>query len=121
MPSQSEPASTSVLSKVRADLPFNVDERRRLFDLLTDDYDVQMWDFKAFLTRTHGTSAAFIQETVRLAVGLAATDNDAEPIQLTDAHVSAALDEMLDAMAAEMSSSVRPVADTGELVGGPKG
>lgn len=71
----------------------DADGRRRLLERCTRDVDVDVDDWEPAIERTEGTPASFIAELVRSAAVLAAQEQVAA---IDDAHVEAALVELLD-------------------------
>jgi cell division protease FtsH len=77
--------------------------RRRLLSLYQRNLQLDLADPDAVITRTEGVTASFIKELLRRAALRAARDADAAgdvgdggPLRVTDAHLSAALDQLLD-------------------------
>lgn len=71
---------------------------RRLLDLYATGIDLRLSDAERVITRTEGVTASFIREMLRRATFLAVREGDASPDApvVTDAHVHAALDRLLD-------------------------
>jgi cell division protease FtsH len=87
--------------------------RRRLVELYGQGLDLRLKDWDAVIGRTTGVSAAFIKELMRKASLLAAQETDGSGVlAVSDRHVGAALDELLD----ERSALTRVL-----LGGGDKG
>jgi ATP-dependent 26S proteasome regulatory subunit len=90
-----------------AELPLpDADARRRLLELYRGSLVLDLSDPDEVITRTDGVTAAFLKELLRLAALLAAGAEPAReangggaPIRVTDAHLTAALDQLLDARA----------------------
>jgi hypothetical protein len=86
-----------------AELPLpDTDARRRLIDLYRGRLVLDLPDLDDVIKRTDGVTAAFIKELLRRAAVLAAAAEPAPPgadlpLRLTDAHLSEALDQLLDA------------------------
>jgi hypothetical protein len=88
-----------------AELPLpDADARRRLLELYRGSLVLDLSNPDEVITRTDGVTAAFLKELLRLAALLAAGTEPARegngggaPIRVTDAHLSAALDQLLDA------------------------
>ena len=83
--------------------------RRRLLRLYQGSLQLDLADPQAVITRTEGVTASFIKELLRRAALRAAREADAVgaadavgeaddggPLRVTDAHLSAALDQLLD-------------------------
>ena len=83
--------------------------RRRLLRLYQGSLQLDLADPEAVITRTEGVTASFIKELLRRAALRAAREADAVgaadavgeaddggPLRVTDAHLSAALDQLLD-------------------------
>lgn len=69
--------------------------RRRLLELYGVGLDLRLDNAEAVIDRTDGVSPAFIKELLRKASLLAARDTPDGALVVTDAHVNAALDELL--------------------------
>jgi hypothetical protein len=69
--------------------------RRRLFELYGSGLDLRLEDVEAIVARTEGVSPAFIKELLRKASLLAARETADGQLVVGDAHVNAALDELL--------------------------
>jgi len=70
--------------------------RRRLIELYAKGLDLQAQDIDGLVARTEGASPAFIQEMIRKAALISAEeDPNAEPIAVTDAHLHAAIRELI--------------------------
>jgi hypothetical protein len=88
-----------------AELPLpDADARRRLLELYRGSLVLDLSDPDEVITRTDGVTAAFIKELLRRAALLAAGAEPARdgngggaPIRVTDAHLTGALDQLLDA------------------------
>jgi ATP-dependent 26S proteasome regulatory subunit len=75
----------------------DAEARRRLIDLYGRGLDVRLADPDTVVERTAGVTASFIRELLRKAAMIAAADQPGDGrIALTDAHVTQALDELLD-------------------------
>ena len=81
-----------------AELPLpDADARRQLIRLYQGDLVLDLARPEAVIERTEGVTAAFLKELLRKAALLACEDDDSEgPIRVTDAHLDAALDQLLD-------------------------
>ncbi len=85
-----------------AELPVpDAEARRRLMGLYRGSLDLDLSDPDSVIARTEGVTASFIKELLRRAALQAAEDepdrHDAEaPLRVTDAHLAAALDQLLD-------------------------
>jgi hypothetical protein len=81
-----------------AELPLpDADARRRLIRLYQGHLVLDLARPEAVIERTEGVTAAFLKELLRKAALLACEDDDSEgPIRVTDAHLDAALDQLLD-------------------------
>jgi hypothetical protein len=85
-----------------AELPVpDATARDRLLRLYQGRLDLDLTDPDTVIARTEGVTASFIKELLRRAALVAAEDDpddaDAEvPIRVTDAHLNAALDQLLD-------------------------
>jgi hypothetical protein len=91
-----------------AELPLpDADARQRLIELYRGSLVLDLSDPDDVITRTDGVTAAFIKELLRRAAVLAAEaeppvepaadgDRAGPPLRLTDAHLSEALDQLLD-------------------------
>jgi len=85
----------------------DTDARRRLLRLYRGNLELDLTDPDAVIARTEGVTASFLKELLRRAALRAADETGpavadgrprAEPaLRVTDAHLSAALDELLDA------------------------
>ena len=71
----------------------DADSRRRLIGLYAKGLDLRLAEDETVVARTEGVSASFIKELLRRAALFSAEEGGA--LVVTDAHVSAALDEML--------------------------
>ena len=71
----------------------DADSRRRLIGLYAKGLDLRLTDDETVVVRTEGVSASFIKELLRRAALFSAEEGG--DLVVTDAHVSAALDEML--------------------------
>jgi ATPase family associated with various cellular activities (AAA) len=88
-----------------AELPLpDAEARRKLIALYQGSLVLDLSDPDDVITRTDGVTAAFLKELLRRAALLAAGAGPAHdgsgagpPIRVTDAHLTAALDELLDA------------------------
>jgi ATP-dependent 26S proteasome regulatory subunit len=87
-----------------AELPLpDTEARRRLLELYRGSLVLDLSDPDDVITRTEGVTAAFLKELLRraalLAVGTgpAREGNGGAPIRVTDAHLTEALDQLLDA------------------------
>ena len=81
-----------------AELPLpDADARRQLIRLYQGDLVLDLARPEAVIERTEGVTAAFLKELLRKAALLACEDDDSEgPIRVADAHLDAALDQLLD-------------------------
>jgi ATP-dependent 26S proteasome regulatory subunit len=82
-----------------AELPLPDGEaRRRLIQLYQGRLVLDLADPEAVITRTEDVTASFLKELLRRAALVAAEETpDADgPLQVTDSHLSAALDQLLD-------------------------
>ena len=71
--------------------------RRRLLQLYQGNLDLDLADPDAVIGRTEGVTASFLKELLRRAALNAADDAGTEaPLRVTGAHLSTALDELLD-------------------------
>jgi ATP-dependent 26S proteasome regulatory subunit len=77
--------------------------RRRLLRLYQGNLELDLADPEAVIARTEGVTASFIKELLRRAALRSAQDapaasegDDSAPLRLTDAHMSAALGQLLD-------------------------
>jgi SpoVK/Ycf46/Vps4 family AAA+-type ATPase len=85
----------------------DADARRRLLRLYQGNLELDLADPDAVITRTEGVTASFLKELLRRAALRAADEagppaagqapGAGPPLRVTDAHLSAALDELLDA------------------------
>ena len=72
------------------------DARGRLIELYGRGLDLRLAEGAAVVSRTAGVTASFVKELMRKAGLRAAVESDgAGPLTVTDAHVQAALDELL--------------------------
>lgn len=74
----------------------DADCRTRLFELYANGLDWQVKDLAKYVDQTQGVTASFIRELLRRAALLAARDDDSTPIRVTDDHLEAAIQRMLD-------------------------
>jgi ATPase family associated with various cellular activities (AAA) len=81
-----------------AELPLpDADARRQLIRLYQGNLVLDLTHPDAVIERTEGVTAAFLKELLRKAALLACEDDEAEgPIRVADAHLDAALDQLLD-------------------------
>jgi hypothetical protein len=89
-----------------AELPLpDADARRRLIELYQGSLVLDLADTATVIERTEGVTASFIKELLRKAALFAAEAGDGAgaegdgrdgPLRVTDAHMSAALDQLLD-------------------------
>jgi ATPase family associated with various cellular activities (AAA) len=87
-----------------AELPLpDADARRRLIQLYQGSLVLDLADTATVIERTEGVTASFLKELLRKAALFAAEDGagpdgaaPAGPLRVTDAHMSAALDQLLD-------------------------
>jgi len=81
-----------------AELPLpDADARRQLVRLYQGNLVLDLARPEDVIERTEGVTAAFLKELLRKAALLACEDDDSEgPIRVTDAHLDAALDQLLD-------------------------
>ena len=71
--------------------------RRRLIRLYQGNLVLDLAGEGALIKRTEGVTAAFLKELLRKAALLSCEDDEAaEGVRVTDAHLSAALDQLLD-------------------------
>ena len=74
----------------------DAEARRQLIELYGRDLDLRLQDPDAVVGRMEGVTAAFIKELMRKAAVLASVAGQGSgPIQVTDAEVNQALDELL--------------------------
>jgi len=72
-------------------------QRRRLIELYARDAVVRIGDVDKIVVRTEGVAAAFLKELMRKASLFAAIrDEDAVRLEIVDADVEAALDELIE-------------------------
>ena len=89
-----------------AELPVpDADSRARLIALYQGRLELDLSDPHTIIARTEGVTAAFIKELLRRAAVVAAEDDADEadsqaPICVSDAHLSSALDQLLDVRSA---------------------
>jgi hypothetical protein len=90
-----------------AELPVpDADARARLLQLYRGRLDLDLSDTSTVIDRTAGVTASFIKELLRRAAIIAAEEDgeaaadDAAPIRVADAHLTAALDQLLDTRSA---------------------
>jgi hypothetical protein len=79
--------------------PPDADGRRALIDLYKGNLVLDLADPDAVITRTDGVTASFIKELFRRAALIAGRDGGGGqpgPLQVTDAQLNAALDQLLD-------------------------
>jgi ATPase family associated with various cellular activities (AAA) len=77
----------------------DADARRRLIGLYQGNLELALTDLDAMITRTEGVTAPFIKELLRRAALRAAREPEADGgglLRVTDTHLSAALDQLLD-------------------------
>jgi ATPase family associated with various cellular activities (AAA) len=81
-----------------AELPLpDADARRQLIRLYQGNLILDLAQPESVIERTEGVTAAFLKELLRKAALLACEDDQSEgPIRVTDAHLTAALDQLLD-------------------------
>jgi ATP-dependent 26S proteasome regulatory subunit len=84
-----------------AELPLpDAEARRRLIRLYQGRLVLDLAEPEAVITRTEGVTASFIKELLRKAALFAAEDGAAPdvagPLRVTDTHMTAALDQLLD-------------------------
>jgi hypothetical protein len=86
-----------------AELPLpDADARRRLLSLYRGGLDLDLADPEVVISRTEGVTASFIRELLRRAALVAAESDsqadeaDSAPLHVTDEHLTAALDQLLD-------------------------
>jgi hypothetical protein len=88
----------------------DADCRRRLLEVYLRDIDHEIDDFGPLVERTDGVTAAFVKELVRRAALEAAASrssaSDGARLRLTDAHLHAALDDLLEHAAPVLRSSL---------------
>ena len=72
--------------------------RRRLLRLYQGNLDLDLSDSEVVITRTEGVTASFLKDLLRRAALNAAdgAGGTTAPLRVTDAHLGAALDELLD-------------------------
>jgi ATPase family associated with various cellular activities (AAA) len=77
----------------------DADARRQLVGLYRGNLELDLADPDAVIARTEGVTAPFIKELLRRGALRAAREADGGggPLRVTDAHLSAALDQLLDA------------------------
>ena len=80
---------------VEIELP-DAEGRRKLFQLYGTGLDLRLDDAEAIIERTAGVSPAFIKELLRKATMEAAGAEPGGHLVVTDAHVNAALDELME-------------------------
>lgn len=85
----------------------DADARTRLIELYRGNLELDLEDLPAVITRTEGVTASFIKELLRRAALAAAETDDTDgqhsadaPIRVTDAAMTAALDQLLDTRSA---------------------
>ncbi len=90
-----------------AELPVpDADARARLIRLYQGNLQLDLSDPGAVIERTEGVTASFIKELLRRAALQAAEDEDGDgagdeaPLRVCDAHMTAALDQLLDTRSA---------------------
>ena len=76
----------------------DAEARRRLLRLYQGSLDLDLAEPDAAITRTEGVTASFLKELLRRAALNAADEagGTTAPLRVTDAHLTAALDELLD-------------------------
>jgi hypothetical protein len=79
----------------------DADARRRLLRLYQGNLVLDLADADTAISRTEGVTASFMKELLRRAALRAADEQDpktdaGEPLRVTDAHLTAALDQLLD-------------------------
>lgn len=80
---------------VEIDLPDD-EARRRLIELYGGGLSLALQDMDGVVDRTSGVTASFIKELIRKAALVAAQGSDGQTgIEVNDAHLSEALDELL--------------------------
>jgi ATP-dependent 26S proteasome regulatory subunit len=83
-----------------AELPVpDADARRRLIRLYQGSLVLDLADPEVAITRTDGVTASFLKELLRRAALVAAEDapgDSSAPLVVSDAHMNAALDQLLD-------------------------
>jgi hypothetical protein len=82
-----------------AELPLpDAAARRRLIELYRGDLLLDLADEETLIERTEGVTASFLKELLRKAALLSCEEDEAGEgaIRVTDAHLSAALDQLLD-------------------------
>jgi hypothetical protein len=81
-----------------AELPLpDADARRQLVRLYQGNLELDLADAGALIERTEGVTAAFLKELLRKAAVLSCEADPGEgPIRVTDAHLTDALDQLLD-------------------------
>jgi ATP-dependent 26S proteasome regulatory subunit len=74
----------------------NAEARRRLIELYGRGLSLRLKDFGAVIERTGGVTASFVKELMRKAALVSAqSSNGNATIEVTDAHLAEALDELL--------------------------
>jgi ATP-dependent 26S proteasome regulatory subunit len=97
------------------------DGRRRLLELYGAGVDLQLADPDAIVTRTEGVTASFMKELVRKsALTAARRDGGDGRLVVTDAHVSEALDALLEEGAGLTRALLGIARGNGEDQGGPQ-
>ncbi len=82
-----------------AELPLpDAEARGRLIRLYQGNLDLDLAGLPAVIERTEGVTASFLKELLRTAALFAADDSAGRdgPLRVTDAHMGAALDQLLD-------------------------
>src|SRR5262249_41211369 len=100
-----------------ADLPLpDADARRKLIALYQGSLVLELSDLEAVITRTDGVTASFLKELLRRAALFAAEaepavngdgDHPGPPLTVTDAHMGAALYQLLD-VRGQLTSKLLP-------------
>jgi hypothetical protein len=122
-----EPALASRPGRVdlAAELPLpDAAARRRLIGLYRGDLVLDLADEETLIERTDGVTASFLKELLRKAALLSCEEDEAGEglIRVTDAHMSAALDQLLDSrnqLTRVLLGGERPV-DAGARRGGER-
>ena len=100
--------------------------RARLLRLYQGRLDLALADRDTVIARTEGVTASFIKELLRRAALVAADEDPADssadtPIRVTDAHLNAALDQLLDTRSALTLTLLGGGPATARTANGPAG
>jgi len=82
-----------------AELPLpDADARRRLIRLYQGNLVIERAGDESVIERTEGVTAAFLKELLRKAALISCEEDEADegPVRVTDAHLTTALDQLLD-------------------------